>query len=127
MKKCKACDKEMGATAYKCPGCGTDQRGWMARHKIWTGLIIFFGFMIIVGSLMDDVREDYQAEQETTIKTSDFPETSGYNPDSMYTVTAYSLHKHYNNNEVLADEDFKNKYAVVTGTVEEEAFRRHHI
>jgi len=29
------------------------------------------------------------------------------------------LHKHYNNNEVLADEDFKNKYAVVTGTVEE--------
>ena len=47
MKKCKSCKSEIDAKAAKCPHCQTDQRGWMRRHPILTGILILF----IIGTI----------------------------------------------------------------------------
>lgn len=51
MKKCKSCQKEIDIKATRCPHCRADQRGWMKRHPILTGLLGIIVFFIVVGAI----------------------------------------------------------------------------
>ncbi len=49
-KKCKACQSDISVKAKKCPNCSADQRSWFGRHPFLTGLILFIGLIIMLGS-----------------------------------------------------------------------------
>lgn len=63
--------KEIDDKAKKCPHCQTDQRGWMKRHPILTGifgLIIFFVVIAVIsnGSSSQKVGSNGTAAQSNT-------------------------------------------------------------
>lgn len=47
-KKCKSCKAEIPNDAKKCSHCGTDQRNWLRRHPVWTGILV----LIILGMIV---------------------------------------------------------------------------
>lgn len=47
LKKCKTCKTEIDEKATKCPHCQADQRAWVRRHPIITGI----GILFIIGFL----------------------------------------------------------------------------
>ena len=49
MVNCKACDKEIARGVKKCVHCGKDQRNFLKRHKILTGILVIIVFVIIAG------------------------------------------------------------------------------
>ena len=50
---CKACGKEIAKGVKKCVNCGADQRNFLGRHKILTG-ILALAIIIGIGSAMGD-------------------------------------------------------------------------
>lgn len=46
---CKECQKEIARGVKKCPGCGKDQRNWVMRHKILTGIGVLI-LLAVIGS-----------------------------------------------------------------------------
>lgn len=50
MKKCKACQAEIGEAATKCQFCRTDQRGLFGRHPIYVSIILLV-FVMFISSL----------------------------------------------------------------------------
>lgn len=47
MTNCKACGKEIARGVNKCPNCGKDQRNFLMKHKIITGIVA----LIILGNI----------------------------------------------------------------------------
>ncbi|SDP61732.1 DUF3862 domain-containing protein [Clostridium gasigenes] len=50
MIKCKACDKEIAKGVKKCVHCGKNQRSFLGRHKVLTGILVVIVFVIIVAT-----------------------------------------------------------------------------
>ncbi|MDE1945461.1 MAG: hypothetical protein KGI03_04310 [Patescibacteria group bacterium] len=50
-KVCKYCRKEIPKAATRCPHCQGDQRGWVARHPVWTAVIALAVLAVIGGGL----------------------------------------------------------------------------
>jgi hypothetical protein len=66
MKKCKSCKSEIDAKATKCPHCQADQRGWMRRHPILTGILILF----IIGAIGAGLGGDKSKQTSNNIQSS---------------------------------------------------------
>src|SRR2546430_15617005 len=50
-KKCKSCQTDIDVKAKKCPNCQADQRNWIARHPILTGIFVLILIGIIGGAI----------------------------------------------------------------------------
>ncbi len=50
-KKCKSCQTDIDVKAKKCPNCQADQRNWIARHPILTGILVLILIGIIGGAV----------------------------------------------------------------------------
>jgi len=48
---CKACGKEIAKGVNKCVHCGKDQRNFLSRHKILTGILAIF-ILSVVGTAL---------------------------------------------------------------------------
>src|SRR6266852_5457373 len=76
-KKCKSCQTDIDAKAKKCPNCRADQRNWIARHPIITGILVLILIGIIGGAIGNSSPKkvgtsDQSANQGTTpSQTSD--------------------------------------------------------
>lgn len=49
-KQCKSCGKELDKSAKICPSCGKDQRNFLLKHKIITGILALIVVCIIGGA-----------------------------------------------------------------------------
>ena len=76
--KCPKCQEEIIAGAQKCKHCGSDLRVWWKRHKILTGIGIFFVLVIISAAFSSGDKENgassapeqAQTTKETPVKLS---------------------------------------------------------
>ena len=114
---CKSCGKEIAKGVKKCVNCGADQRNFLGRHKIITGI---FALMIIggIGSAMGDEGKSSptQAPATTTAPAPATTATTVQQPkaDPMI-VTADKLVADLKGNPLNASETYKGKYIEVTG------------
>lgn len=70
--KCKACSKEIGKGVKKCPDCGTDQRGFLGRHKILTGIIALILIGVIGAALSGGDSAATSQTNKPTINMAEF-------------------------------------------------------
>jgi hypothetical protein len=115
-KKCPKCKEPIQAGAKKCKHCGADLRNWFARHKILTGILIIIGIGIISSALSDD---STQPTSETS-KNSTTTQVTAEEPKKEIApikISAVDLAQAYVDNEVKADQDYKDKKVEVTGKI----------
>jgi len=111
--KCPKCQEEIIAGAQKCKHCGSDLRVWWKRHKILTGIGIFFVLVIISAAFSSGDKENgassapeqAQTTKETPVKLSGIK------------ISASQLYAAYTANEIKADDMYKNKILEVSGSV----------
>jgi len=87
MKKCKSCQSEIDDKAKKCPKCQADQRSWLRRHPILTGIIVLF-VIGIIGSVAgggskntsnnNDLNTNETKATDVTYKVSDVVKTEKF-------------------------------------------------
>jgi hypothetical protein len=68
--KCKSCMKDIDAKAKKCPHCQTDQRGWMKRHPILTGIFGLIIFFIVIGIISSSSQSQKVGQNGSATQTS---------------------------------------------------------
>jgi hypothetical protein len=139
LKKCKACGDEIAKGVNKCPHCGKDQRNFFMRHKIISILVILF-VIGIIGSLGGNGDKKSSSEAVVTatpiptVKTEDTKKEDVKKEDTKETkqpvkkedkkdevkpikVSAKKLYGAYDNNEVKADKQYKDKVVLVSGEI----------
>lgn len=79
MKQCKSCKQEIDSKATKCPHCHTDQRNWLSRHKVITGIIAVIVVFGIIGAASSGTTKTGSSNNtKTETKSSDTkPTTAG--------------------------------------------------
>ncbi len=111
MNKCPQCAGEIEAKVKKCKHCGSDLRGFAAKHPIITFLLVLFAIGM-VGAAMNPPKEGERRGS-----------SSGNTPQKKaaakidFTVSATDLVQAYKDNEVAADVKYKGKALKVTGIV----------
>lgn len=91
----------------------TQNRSWFARHKILTGIGGIFLFFILVSALGGP-----KDGQEATATNTEVSETE----EPAAVISASQLYSDYKQNEIAADQKYKNKVIEVSGrlsTIEE--------
>jgi len=126
-KACKACKEQIDTTASKCPKCGTDQRGFVKKHPILTGIAGFFLFFVIIGALFGDSsttsnQSQSNANQEVTQQEKDNspseqPDAKENTPAEPEVIAASVLIADYDANKLAADEKYKDKYVQTTAFI----------
>jgi len=76
MTNCKACKKEIAKGVKKCPQCGKDQRGFLMRHKIITGIVVIIIIGGIGSSLGDKPTKVGETKTGTTVAAAPAKSTS---------------------------------------------------
>lgn len=101
MVKCKTCGAEIAKSANRCPQCGAKQHQAVLAVCALIIVFTFVGcFAIIIGAFGDGSEAATQASEIAPIS-----------------VSASELWKVYSENEVNADNLYKNKLVSVTGTI----------
>lgn len=110
MKKCKSCKAEIPSDAKKCSHCGTDQRGWLRRHPILTGLLVLFviGFIGIAASGGESTSTSQPTAQTTGAETR--------SAEPMK-ITAKELADAFDENQVSAEKTWGGKYVEFSAIV----------
>ncbi|MDQ7095636.1 hypothetical protein REC12_18765 [Desulfosporosinus sp. PR] len=94
MVNCKACDKEIAKGVKKCVHCGKDQRNFLGRHKIITGILAIIVLIIIVSAASGgDKSKTASAPAPTPISsnaTQPNTSTSTPTPPATPSVKTYS-------------------------------------
>jgi hypothetical protein len=74
-KKCKSCQSDIDVKTKKCPHCQTDQRNWIARHPVLTGLLVLLVIGVIgaAGSSSSNSAKSVSAQSDATSTTKSQP------------------------------------------------------
>ncbi|MBU3226819.1 OB-fold protein [Clostridium algidicarnis] len=119
MVKCKACGKEIASGVNKCVHCGKDQRNFFMKHKIITAILVIIVIAGVGGSMSKG--GDGTDSKDKTVATNTKKEEKAEKAEKVekveVTVTAAELVNAYEENEVKADKDYKDKLASITGKV----------
>lgn len=109
---CKACNKEIAKGVKKCPNCGKDQRNFFMQHKVLTviGVIVILGVLGSAGGKKSSTTA-------TTTGTKTETATKTEVKEEAIKVSAVTLAKAYEDNEVSADKSYKDKTVEVSGKV----------
>jgi hypothetical protein len=139
---CSSCGKEMSADAVSCPSCGKPNdvnKGLSTRLKIgiffipvifaWFTLrkgvstsakIISFVWMLIFLGAGGATQSDNPAKQSrSSSSSSSISSTSSAKPVEVQKVSATSLFREYEKNEISADNKYKGKYVEVSGRIDD--------
>jgi tRNA(Ile2) C34 agmatinyltransferase TiaS len=114
--KCPKCKEAIQPDAKKCKHCGADLRNWFVKHKILTGILILIVILIISSAMSDD---SAQTTSETA-KDSNTKQATAEEPTKEIApikISAAILAQAYVDNEVKADQDYKDKKVEVTGKI----------
>lgn len=103
-KNCPKCSEPIQQEAKLCKHCHADLRNWFMRHKILTGILGLFTFVIFVSAL----GKPNESTSPSTVTTQ---------PEEVISVTASQLVSEYKQNEIAADSKYKDKTLEVSGTV----------
>lgn len=117
IKQCSKCKENVQEDAKKCKHCKADLRNWFLRHKIITGILILFTIGII-GSALGDTNKQNTNSDTRTNKTESVVEDATTEEVELITVTAKALTDEYIQNEIAADEKYKNETIEVSGTIQ---------
>lgn len=105
--RCKACGNEVAKGVKKCPNCGKDNRGFMARHKVLSAIAILLVLGGVGGAMSG-------GEDDKVVETKVVEEER----ETEYLVTTMDdLKNSLENNALNAKETFEGKYLEVSGYV----------
>lgn len=102
---CKACGKEIGKGVKTCVNCGADQRGFIGRHKVLTGIVAFFVFCIFVAALGGEdtpTPPKSSPSSPTSSAAVSSPSTTASSPSTTSTVSTTKVEA--NNPGITKDE-----------------------
>jgi hypothetical protein len=114
MKNCKVCKKEVANNAKTCPHCG-------AKLKMGLGMKVLIGFgafilLAIIGSALGGNDKSTTTNSQNTVSVK---KTDKSQPIQIIEVDAKALSKAFEENEIKANQTYKNKIAKITGTVDD--------
>ena len=112
--KCPKCKEDIQPGAKKCKHCQADLRNWFVKHKIVTGILVFFGIAIIASAFNNP---DSSNVSENSASTGNLQAEKV--TEAPISITAVELADAYEKNEVKADKDYKGKSLEITGTIKE--------
>jgi|GEM_PF-2679350 len=110
MTTCKACGKEIAKGVKKCIHCGKDQRNFFLKHKIISFIIIIAIIVAVSTSLNSN---DTNSNKSVTTGVAIAPVQ-----EKAIEISASLLLKAYEDNEIKADKDYKDKLVSVSGTID---------
>lgn len=120
MINCKACGKEIAKGVNKCVHCGKDQRNFFMKHKILT-VVLVLAVLGGIGSALGGNEEESQvtATKPATTETvkKETPKAEEKKEVVAIKVSAVDLAAAYEENEVKADKDYKDKTIETTGKI----------
>lgn len=85
------------------------QKNWFQRHKVLTGIIGVFLFIMIVGSLAEDKPSTSTAPNTAAVSQPAEPPVE---------MTAIALYEEFETNEVATQQKYANKRLQVSGTID---------
>lgn len=118
MIKCPECGKEISDKATSCPSCGytlkqqenTSTKNSNKKKGCLIGLLIFIGIAMI-GFCSDD-------KSSTSASSTQSSSVQAKAVEPALTVTASELLAAFEQNELKANQTYKNKYIAVQGAVD---------
>lgn len=114
MVNCKACGKEIAKGVNKCVHCGKDQRNFFMKHKVLT-VILALVILGVLGSAGGKKNSTTATAPATGTKTETATKTEV--KEEAIKVSAVTLAKAYEDNEVSADKSYKDKTVEVSGKI----------
>jgi len=113
-KICPKCKEEIQSDASKCKHCNADLRNWFIKHKIITGILV----LLVIGIIGSSLNKSNSIKTvENSLPGNSVKETQVIEPPIK--ITAVELVKAYEENEVKADQTYKGKTAIITGTIKD--------
>ena len=118
MKNCKVCQKEVANNAKTCPHCG-------AKLKMGLGMKVLIGFgafilLAIIGSALGGNDKSTTTNSQDTVSVNKSNKTEPTKQtEQIIEVDAKVLSKAFDENEIKANQTYKNKAAKITGTVDD--------
>ena len=119
MIKCKTCGAEIASSAKTCPSCGAKNKKPFYTN-VWFWIIIIIVVAAIGGgskSGSTDSKSEDVAKTSTDVSTEQTVEESKTPEEEVIAVSAIDLAKAFDDNEINANNLYKDKMLEVTGTV----------
>ncbi|MDR3345290.1 MAG: hypothetical protein LBT21_06880 [Oscillospiraceae bacterium] len=110
--KCKSCGQDIAKSAKSCPHCGAKNK--KPTFLILLGIVVVL-IVIIAASSGGDKNERPQDEPSTVPGQTLVQESS--TKKQYLKVTALDLYAAYDENEVAADNKYKDQWIEITGTI----------
>lgn len=124
LKQCKECGKQISTQATSCPNCGAVLK---KKTGVFTWIVAIFFILVMIGMCQDSNRTYVENPNKSHLKNlvdNYFAgdSTTGVNPSmqdkiNYEVVSLATLLEQYKDNEVRADEFYKNKFIQITGKV----------
>lgn len=92
-----------------------NQKSWFRRHKIATGLLIFFGLIMLIGAFQDASSELANGGEKLEIVNTEQQVAESV---QLEEITARDLYAQFKGNEIAADQKYDGKEIIVTGVIE---------
>ena len=116
MKECRECKKEVSTEAKVCPSCGV--KNPTKKKSRTLGILLGLGIFIAVIAMLGEKGKSTTAQETTqsaaATQSSSQPKAA---PETAIEVTSRTIAKEYEQNEARADQQYKGKLLLVTGTV----------
>jgi len=121
--KCKTCQKEISKNAKVCPGCGAKQKGSLAKN-----ILIGFVALLVLSGIISGAGSDSSTQETSVVETpkvesrvaeTTVVETPVTEATPSVTISAADLSKAFEDNEIKANQDYKDKLSEITGVIEE--------
>ena len=108
-KSCPKCQEDIQVNAKKCKHCSADLRNWFARHRIISTLLWLFILWGVISSFW------------TTPQNSNTWASNSIQPEIVeenIKISSTQLYQEYEENEIKADDKYKNKTLEIDWTIE---------
>lgn len=120
IKQCRECKEEIPANAKKCSKCGAKQGNWMARHPVWTVVIVLFVIGIISGATSSSKNDSNQTVLSSGVSQSQEStpvqnQSNQNQPKEYQKVTKDELGAALKDNAAAAKDTYNKQYLEVSG------------
>jgi len=113
LKPCQGCQTQVDTTAKVCPKCGRPNPAKTPTSKLWTiGIPIF-----VMAGLIKVCSGTHAPTPSESVKRVNAEPSEVKSAAPTIQISAINLWQAYESNEVAADEQYKNKRLLITGTV----------
>lgn len=118
MIKCKTCGAEIASSAKICPSCGAkNKKPFYTKWWFWVIVIIICAAAIGGGSESSNTTNSSDKVVTDTISNADTNVAKESDVEEVIIVSAEELAKAFEDNEISANKQYKDKMLEITGTV----------